>query len=140
MSRGKFAEAAQAFIRIIPEQRQAVLQLTGDQEKLAASVPHVNGGIVDPVFASLSGAHGAGNYPVVSDGYCYVRRWTLYAGDFRSDRNFRKNTWIVAHDLAVAEGSGIIDLFLLFGFLLGIWMVPRFGRIRMQAMGLQAWL
>jgi len=26
-------------------------------------------------------------------------------------------------------------LFLLFGFLLGIWMVPRFGRIRMQATG-----
>jgi len=26
-------------------------------------------------------------------------------------------------------------LFLLIGFLLGIWMVPRFGRIRMQAIG-----
>jgi hypothetical protein len=44
MSRGKFAEAAQAFIRIIPEQRQAVLQLTGNQEKLAAPVPHVTVG------------------------------------------------------------------------------------------------
>src|SRR5437764_10477352 len=42
---------------------------------------------------------------------------------------------LVAHDLALAEGSGIIDLFLLFGFLLGIWAVPRFGRIRMQAIG-----
>src|SRR5213595_1033911 len=42
---------------------------------------------------------------------------------------------LVAHDLALAEGSGIIDLFLLFGFLLGIWSVPRFGRIRMQAIG-----
>jgi predicted MFS family arabinose efflux permease len=42
---------------------------------------------------------------------------------------------LTAHDFAVAEGSAIIDLFLLFGFLLGIWMVPRFGRIRMQAIG-----
>ena len=42
---------------------------------------------------------------------------------------------LTAHDFAVAKGSGIIDLFLLFGFLLGIWMVPRFGRIRMQAIG-----
>src|SRR5256714_14092757 len=42
---------------------------------------------------------------------------------------------LVAHGLALAEGSGIIDLFLLFGFLLGIWSVPRFGRIRMQAIG-----
>src|SRR5438094_860501 len=30
MTRGKFAEAAQAFIRIMPEQREAVLQITGD--------------------------------------------------------------------------------------------------------------
>src|SRR5262245_44391016 len=43
---------------------------------------------------------------------------------------------LAAQDLGVAEGSAIIDLFLLFGFLLGIWMVPRFGRIRMEAMGL----
>ena len=42
---------------------------------------------------------------------------------------------MTAHDFAVAEGSAIIDLFLLFGFLFGIWMVPRFGRIRMQAIG-----
>jgi MFS transporter, putative metabolite transport protein len=31
---------------------------------------------------------------------------------------------LVAHDLAVAKGSGVIDLFLLFGYLLGICMVP----------------
>jgi predicted MFS family arabinose efflux permease len=42
---------------------------------------------------------------------------------------------LTAHDFAVAKGSAIIDLFLLFGFVLGIWMVPRFGRIRMQAIG-----
>jgi len=42
---------------------------------------------------------------------------------------------LTAHDFAVAKGSAIIDLFLLFGFLLGIWLVPRFGRIRMQAIG-----
>src|SRR5262249_55574094 len=40
MSRGKFEEATQVFIRIIPEQRQLVLQLTGgNQETLAAPVP-----------------------------------------------------------------------------------------------------
>ena len=42
---------------------------------------------------------------------------------------------LIAHDFALAKGSAIIDLFLLFGFLLGVWMVPRFGRIRMQAVG-----
>src|SRR5437667_1810057 len=33
MTRGKFPEAAQAFIRIMPEQREAVLQITGDAGK-----------------------------------------------------------------------------------------------------------
>jgi hypothetical protein len=30
MTRGKFAEAARAFMRIMPEQREAVLHLTSD--------------------------------------------------------------------------------------------------------------
>jgi putative MFS transporter len=42
---------------------------------------------------------------------------------------------LISRDLANARGSAVIDLFLLFGFLLGIWAVPRFGRIRMQAIG-----
>jgi nitrate/nitrite transporter NarK len=42
---------------------------------------------------------------------------------------------LAARDFALAKGSAVIDLFLLIGFLLGIWMVPRFGRIRMQAIG-----
>ena len=48
---------------------------------------------------------------------------------------FGRTRGITAHDFALAEGSAIIDLFLLVGFLLGVWMVPRFGRIRMQAVG-----
>jgi MFS transporter, putative metabolite transport protein len=42
---------------------------------------------------------------------------------------------VITHDFADARGSAAIDLFLLFGFLLGIWTVPRFGRICMQAIG-----
>jgi hypothetical protein len=41
----------------------------------------------------------------------------------------------IIHDLADVRGSGTIDLFLLFGFLLGIWIVPKLGRIRVQAIG-----
>lgn len=36
---------------------------------------------------------------------------------------------------ALARGSGLIDVFLLLGFLLGLWAVARFGRIRMQLTG-----
>jgi MFS transporter, putative metabolite transport protein len=41
----------------------------------------------------------------------------------------------VASVFADAEGSGLIDLFLLVGFIVGIWAVPRFGRIPMQVAG-----
>ena len=135
MSRGKLAEAAQAFIRIIPEQRQAVLQLTGNHENLAAPVPHVKGGlpilfshryrartalVTIPWFLMDIATYGVGLFTPTILGAIEI-----------SGRTRGLN----AHDFALAKGSAIIDLFLLFGFLLGIWMVPRFGRIRMQAIG-----
>jgi len=135
MSRGKLAEAAQAFIRIIPEQRQAVVQLTSNQEKLAALVPHVKGGmsilfsrgyrartalVTIPWFLMDIATYGVGLFTPTILGAIEI-----------SGRTRGLN----AHDFALAEGSAIIDLFLLFGFLLGIWLVPRFGRIRMQVIG-----
>ncbi len=135
MSRGKFAEAAQAFIRIIPEQRQAVLQLVGSDEKLAAPVPRGDGGLpilfsrryrartalaTIPWFLMDIATYGVGLFTPTILGAIEI------SGRARG---------LTAHDFAVAKGSAIIDLFLLFGFLLGIWMVPRFGRIRMQAIG-----
>lgn len=41
----------------------------------------------------------------------------------------------LAGAFANAEGSAAIDLFLLIGFLVGLWAVPRFGRIHMQVAG-----
>ncbi|ARQ03223.1 MFS transporter [Pseudorhodoplanes sinuspersici] len=41
----------------------------------------------------------------------------------------------LAANFAAAEGSAAIDLFLLIGFLIGLWAVPRFGRIHMQIAG-----
>src|SRR5215469_16821666 len=39
-----------------------------------------------------------------------------------------KTTGPLAAEFTDAQGSGAIDLFLLFGFLVGLWAVPRFGR------------
>ena len=41
----------------------------------------------------------------------------------------------VAAEFSNAEGTAVIDVFLLLGFLLGLWAVPRFGRIHMQIVG-----
>jgi hypothetical protein len=135
MSRGKFAEATQAFIRIIPEQRQAVLQLAGNQEKLGAPVPHVDAGlpilfspryiartalVTIPWFLMDIATYGVGLFTPTILGAIEISG---------------KTRGLTVRDFALAKGSAIIDLFLLIGFLLGIWLVPRFGRIRMQAIG-----
>ena len=85
MSRGKCAVATKAFIRIIPEQREAALRLTGDHKKLAAPVPHVTRG--PSIFFSrpYRARTALVTIPLVSDGYCYVRRWIVYPDDFRSN-------------------------------------------------------
>jgi MFS transporter, putative metabolite transport protein len=41
----------------------------------------------------------------------------------------------LAAEFIDAEGTAAIDLFLLIGFLVGLWTVPRFGRIHMQVIG-----
>lgn len=41
----------------------------------------------------------------------------------------------LAAEFSDAQGSAMIDLFLLVGFILGLWAVPRFGRIHMQIAG-----
>ena len=135
MSRGKFAEAAQAFIRIIPAQRQAVLQLTGNQEKLAAPVPHVNGGL-SILFSRRYRARTA----LVSIPWFLMDIATYGVGLFTPTilgaiEISGRTRGLTAHDFALAKGSAVIDLFLLFGFLLGVWLVPRLRRIRMQAIG-----
>ncbi|MDY0146874.1 MAG: MFS transporter, partial [Halothiobacillus sp.] len=42
---------------------------------------------------------------------------------------------LTAHAEALTSGSGMIDTSLLLGFMLGLWAVARFGRIRMQLIG-----
>jgi putative MFS transporter len=107
MARGKFARAAHAFIHIMPEQRGAVLQLTRQarEKSLANSIAPAD-------------APGLG---------------ILFSRPYRARTVLVAVPWFLM-DIN-ARGSAAIDLFLLFGFLLGIWAVPRFGRIRMQVIG-----
>ena len=137
MVRGKFAEAAQAFIRLMPEQREAALQITSDagNQGVANAVAPAKPGIAVlfsrdcrartvlvavPWFLMDIATYGVGLFtPII-----------LGAIDVPG-----KEGGVIARDFADARGSAAIDLFLLLGFVLGIWAVPRFGRIRMQAIG-----
>jgi putative MFS transporter len=91
MTRGRFAEAAHAFIRIMPEQREAVLQLTGSagEKSSTASVPQPKApGFSISVHASLPWQDRAGGGALVPDGYCDLRGRALYADHPRRDRYF----------------------------------------------------
>jgi MFS transporter, putative metabolite transport protein len=138
MARGRFAEAALAFIRIMPEQREAVLQVTSHvgNQSLAGTIAHARMQgvrilfsrayrvrtvlVAVPWFLMDIATYGVGLFtPVI-----------LSAVDISG-----RGGGAIIHDLVVAKGSSAIDLFLLFGFIVGIWAVPKFGRIRMQVIG-----
>jgi MFS transporter, putative metabolite transport protein len=138
MARGRFAEAAHAFIRIMPEQRETVLQVTGSagqrifEDSVAqAKAPGIailfsrqyrarTALVAVPWFLMDIATYGVGLFTPIILGAITI------SGDAGG---------VIAHDFAEARGSAVIDLFLLFGFLVGIWAVPRFGRIRMQVIG-----
>jgi MFS transporter, putative metabolite transport protein len=135
MSRAKFAEAAQAVIRIIPKQRQEILQFPGNQATLAAPVPHVNAGLPILFSRSYRARTALATIPwflmdIATYGVGLFTPTILGAIEVSG-----RTRGLIAHDFADAKGSAIIDVFLLIGFLLGVWLVPRFGRIRMQAIG-----
>jgi putative MFS transporter len=138
MIRGRFAGAAQAFIRIMPEQREAVLQITGEarNQSLATSVaPAKPPGmgilfshdyrartvlVAVPWFLMDIATYGVGLFTPIILGAMEVSG---------------TGGGVATHDFADARGSAAIDLCLLLGFLVGIWAVPKFGRIRMQVIG-----
>jgi MFS transporter, putative metabolite transport protein len=138
MTRGRFTEAAQAFSRIMPEQREAVLQITGDggDPNVANSVPASK----SPGLAILFSRDYRDRTMLVAVPWFLMDIATYGVGLFTpiilgTIDVSAKGVGVIARDFADARGSAAIDLFLLFGFLVGIWAVPRFGRIRMQAVG-----
>jgi len=138
MSRGRFAEATESFIRLMPEQRQVVLQLTGNagNQSLATSVASAT----SPGIAILFSRAYRARTVLVAAPWFLMDIATYGVGLFTpiilsAIDTSGQTAGAITHDLAATRGSGAIDLFLLFGFLLGIWAVPKFGRIRMQAIG-----
>jgi putative MFS transporter len=138
MTRSKFAEAAKSFIRIMPEQREAVLRLTSDAggKTLANSVAPTKA----PGFSILFSRPYRARTVLVAVPWFLMDIATYGVGLFTpiilaAIDISGQSGGLITRDMAAARGSAAIDLFLFFGFLLGIWAVPRFGRIRMQAIG-----
>jgi putative MFS transporter len=139
MARGRNSEAAAAIGSLAPEQRQELTTLgneAGDQRF----------GSDDPTEGQSTGLS-------VLFTARYLRRTALAAGawmlmDFSTYgvghfapsvlatlSSGAKSGGTIAAEFSSIKGSFALDTFLLVGFLLGMWLVPRFGQIKMQCIG-----
>lgn len=122
----------------MPEQREAVLQLTSNattQSLTNATVTAKPSGISILFWRAYRARTALTALPwflmdIATYGVGLFTPIILGAIDLSGERD-----GAITHDLGIARGNGTIDFFLLFGFLAGIWAVPIFGHIRMQAIG-----
>lgn len=140
MSQGRNREAVHALERLVPGDRQMLEGLAtklGSEKHHVARIPrqpHPMGFTVLfhtayrrrtllstlPWFLMDIATYGVGLFTA-------VLLASMHFGDSSGNSTLRAE--------ALASGSGLIDIFLLLGFLLGLWAVSRFGRIRMQLIG-----
>jgi MFS family permease len=88
MVRGRFAEAAQAFIRIMPEQRESVLQITGHAGNPATAnsmAPPKSPGIIILLSRGLSSPYRARRRAMVFDAYRHLWRRPFHTNYSRCD-------------------------------------------------------
>jgi putative MFS transporter len=139
MSRGRNSEAAAAITSLAPDRRQKLTELgdeAGDQRFSSGEHPEGSSTGLSVLFTRrylrrtivAAGAwmlmdistYGVGHFsPSVLA--------TLFSGS--------KAGGPIAAEFASIRGSFALDCFLLLGFLLGMWLVPRFGEIKMQSVG-----
>jgi MFS transporter, putative metabolite transport protein len=136
--RGRIAEAARAFIQIMPEQREAVLQIAGNSQ--SPGVASSGESPESPGIAILFSRTYRARTVLVAAPWFLMDIATYGVGLFTpiilgAIDVPGKTGGLIASDFTDARGSAAIDVFLFLGFLLGIWAVPRFGHIRMQAIG-----
>jgi putative MFS transporter len=140
MSQGRNREAVHAVSRILPEDRRMLEAMASRLADTRFHVARISFDAKRPPFMSLfvkayrrrtllstvpwflmdMATYGIGMYSAVI--LAAVR-----LGGRTGDPSARIRT--------LTLGNGFIDLFLFLGFLLGIWAVVRFGRIRMQLTG-----
>ena len=139
MSQGRNAQAAKAIAGFAPQQHEAVEQLapTAGEERLR-SAEHADG--KSPGLMILFSREyrrrtilTAGAWMLMDFSTYGVGHFSpsvlaaLFAGEHHAGP--------IAAEFLSLKGSFALDGFLLLGFILGIWLVPRVGQIKMQSIG-----
>lgn len=140
MGQGRNREAAHMLARFVPVDRrqlEAMASRLGDAVHFVARVPHTKKSLgyaelfhpaylrstllcTVPWFLMDIATYGVGLFTAL-----------LLAGLHFEGPHLP----LVQQVAALARGTGLIDLFWLLGFVLGLWAVARYGRIRMQVTG-----
>ena len=140
MSQGRNADAAIAIARVIPGKQAQALNLATAAGAAVHHVALVAAREAPPGFRTLFSRPYIARTILVSVPWFLMDIATYGVGLFTpvilgAVHLEGGRSGPVAQDFASARGSGVIDLFLLLGFLAGLWLVPTFGRIRMQVVG-----
>lgn len=140
IGQGRNREAVHALERLVPEDRQRLEQIAtrlGNEVHHVSKVPRQ---VPSPGFALLFHAAYRRRTLLSTVPWLLMDVATYGVGLFTAvllaALHFAGTTGgPLMEDETLAVGSGAIDVFLLLGFLLGLWAVARYGRIRMQLAG-----
>lgn len=134
IDKGEFKKAGEIIARIVPELKDRVDAIVADMQahsrqvqKTAMRYGHLLTGqylrrtilAVVPWFCMDIATYGIGLFtPTI-----------LAVITYDTETNF------ILKDLAATKGAAYLDIFLIIGFLLNIWLVDKWGRIRLQMLG-----
>jgi MFS family permease len=140
VSHGRIAEAAATIARWLPEQAANVQSLAARPSAAALGTPQPQDTAHESRLATLFSRAYLRRTLLVSVPWFLMDVATYGVGLFTpvilaAIHLTGGKPGTVAAEFVDAQGSGGIDLFLLMGFLAGLWAVPRFGRLRMQTIG-----
>jgi len=140
LSQGRYAAAAAAIGRILPDKRARAESLAANGGATMHDVAPVEASNPPPGISTLFHRKYAKRTVLVSVPWFLMDVATYGVGLFTpvilgAIHLSGHAGSPVTTDFADARGSAAIDLFLLVGFLVSLWTVPKFGRIRMQAVG-----
>ncbi|MFM7448484.1 MAG: MFS transporter [Leptolyngbyaceae cyanobacterium] len=140
MEKGRNQEAATVIAEILPEHRaelQSLAQQAGSQAEQAQKASKTG-------YALLF-SHQYLRTTILTAGAWFFMDFATYGvGLFTpvllgsllvGSKSDQAHMNVIAHEFATDLGSGIVDVFLLLGFLLGILLIHRYGPVRLQLWG-----
>jgi nitrate/nitrite transporter NarK len=139
MIQGRNAEAAAAIGSLVPDKKEEIdaLSKAAADSKLGSSEGDAKASVGIGVLFTRPYLR---RTVLVSGAWFLMDISTYGVGQFAPSllatlSSGNSSGGVIAAEFASIQGTMVLDFFLLVGFLLGMWFVPRFGQVRMQGIG-----